>query len=254
MKRLLAVPPLLRPLAAVVMTFVAASAELEAQSIMRLTDKYITAIPASGNPPLASYKMAFGTFAPGFVPTVANFSQWDENFRGVYGAHTPGTTSNLDIVAEDNSVHAVGDTLHMLVFDIAPEADVSTATSAILLTRVDWVVDELGPRPVMVRGRLRYLSTNYQHGYYNRLTTTGGFPNYDEDNFLPLADPGVFTSSISQVSMTPTGQIQVASTLAQFSATTPIPEASTLGLGALALAAVSAGRFARRGKTRGREA
>jgi hypothetical protein len=251
MKRVLAESRALRRLSAVVMMFIGASAELEAQSIIRLTDKYITAIPASGNPPLASHKMAFGTFAPGFAPTVANFSQWDENFRGVYGAHTPGTTTNLDIVAEDNSVHAVGDTLHMLVFDIAPEADVSTATSAILLTRVDWVVDELGPRAVMVRGRLRYLSTNYQHGYYDTLTTTGGFPNYDEDNFLPLADPEVFTSSISQVSMTPTGQIEVASTLAQFSATTPIPEASTLGLGALALAAASARRLGRRARTKG---
>ncbi len=222
---------------------VAASAQ--AQSLVRFSDRNITVIPGD-NPGLPSYKMRFGTFAAGFTPTLANFSQWDANFNGSTGAHTPGVTTNIDFTANDNSVHAVGSTMYMLVYNIAPNAPTSTATSAALLTRVNWLTPTYGffeiwgldrfENPVLVE-----VEYNYQFGFGGWEYSEGGLRNWDEDNYLPLTDLSPYSSLVNDLVLV-NGGLGVTSS---FSA---VPEASSFGWVGLALAAAAVARRRRAAK------
>ena len=222
-----------------------AAASAQAQSLVRFYDRNITVVPGD-NPGLPSYKMRFGTFAAGFTPTLANFSQWDANFNGSTGAHTPGVRTTIDFTANDNSVHAVGSTMYMLVYNIAPTAATSTATSAALLTRVDWLTPTYGwfdtqgfdrrGRPITVE--VKY---NYQFGFGGWEYSAGGLRNWDEDNYLPLTDLSPYSSPINDLVLV-NGGLGVTSS---FSA---VPEASSLGWVGLALAAAAAARRRRAAK------
>lgn len=221
------------------------AAGAQAQSLVRFYDRNITVVPGD-NPGLPSYKMRFGTFAAGFTPTLANFSQWDANFNGSTGAHTPGVTTTIDFTANNNSVHAVGSTMYMLVYNIAPTAATSTATSAALLTRVDWLTPTYGwfdtqgfdrrGRPITIE-----VQYNYQFGFGGWEYSEGGLRNWDEDNYLPLTDLGPYSSPVNDLVLV-NGGVGVTSS---FSA---VPEASSLGWVGLALAAAAAARRRRAAK------
>lgn len=211
-------------------------------SIIRFNDRNITVVPGD-NPGLPSYKMRFGTFAAGFTPTLANFSQWDANFNGSTGSHTPGVTTTIDFTASDNSVHAVGSMMYMLVYNIAPNAPTSTATSAALLTRVDWLTQTYGwhdtqgfdERGRPITGEVLY---NYQFGFGGWEI---GLRNWDEDNYLPLTDLSPYSSLVNDLVLV-NGGIGVTSS---FSA---VPESSSLGWVGLALAAAAVARRRRAAK------
>ena len=212
-------------------------------STIRFTDRNITVTPGDG-PALSSYKMRFGSFAVGFTPTAANFSQWNANFNGSTGAHTPGLSTSTDFTAADNSVHTLGSAMYMMVFNISPSASIETATSAALLTRQDWVVNAFGlieewgedrrGNPVLLE-----VEYNYQYGFIGVDVSNGGegrtnsFRNFDEDNYLPLTDTSSFSSPVNDI-IVYNGGLGVSSS---FSA---VPEPSALsllavGLGGLAL-------------------
>lgn len=208
-------------------------------STIRFTDRNITVTPGNG-PALSSYKMRFGSFAAGFTPTAANFSQWNANFNGSTGAHTPGLSTSIDFTAADNSVHTLGSTMYMMVFNISPSASIETATSAALLTRQDWVVNAFGLFEDWVEdfdGELALLEVeyNYQYGFKGVDVTNGyrkpnAFRNFDEDNYLPLTDTSSFSSPVNDIIIY-NGGLGVSSS---FSA---VPEPSTLAYSGLALLA-----------------
>lgn len=206
-------------------------------STIRFTDRNITVTPGDG-PVLSSYKMRFGSFAAGFTPTAANFSQWNANFNGSTGAHTPGLSTSTDFTAADNSVHTLGSTMFMMVFNISPSASIETATSAALLTRQDWVANGFGLLEEWVEGRrgpvLLEVEYNYQYGFKGVDVTDGSnsnsFRNFDEDNYLPLTDTSSFSSPVNDIIIY-NGGLGVSSS---FSA---VPEPSTLAYSGLALLA-----------------
>jgi hypothetical protein len=205
-------------------------------STIRFTDRNITVTPGGG-PVLSSYKMRFGSFAAGFMPTAANFSQWNANFNGSTGVHTPGLSTSTDFTAADNSVHTLQSTMFMMVFNISPSASIETATSAALLTRQDWVANVFGlfeQWGVDRRGNdvLREVEYNYQYGFIGVDVTDGSnsnsFRNFDEDNYLPLTDTSSFSSPANDIIIY-NGGLGVSSS---FSA---VPEPSALSLLAIGL-------------------
>jgi len=201
------------------------------QSLVRFSDRNITVVPGD-NASLPSYKMRFGSYTAGFTPTAANFSQWDAHFNGSTGAHTPGNITKIDFTANDNSVHALGSTVYMLVFNIAPNAATSTATSAALLTRAGWVTPNYGlfetwglnrfEEPVLIE-----VEYDYQFGFAGM---ENSLRNFDEDNYLPMTDTAPFSSPFNDLVIV-NGGIGVTSS---FSA---VPEPSTWAWGGLAMAA-----------------
>ena len=202
-------------------------------STIRFTDRNITVTPGGG-PVLSSYKMRFGSFAAGFMPTAANFSQWNANFNGSTGVHTPGLSTSINFTAADNSVHTPGSTMFMMVFNISPSASIETATSAALLTRQDWVVNAFGLFEDWVEDfdeelALLEVEYNYQYGFFGVNVTNGGvgrtnsFRNFDEDNYLPLTDTSSFSSPVNDITIY-NGGLGVSSS---FSA---VPEPSALSL------------------------
>lgn len=221
------------------LAFLVLAAGAHGQSLVRFSDRNISVVPGD-NPSLPSYKMRFGSFTAGFTPTLANFAQWDAHFNGSTGAHTPGVTTTIDFTANDNAVHALGSTMYMLVYNIAPDAATSTATSAALLTRSGWVTPNYGlfetwglnrfEEPVLVE-----VEYNYQFGFVGMEFSEGGLRNFDEDNYPPMADTAPFSSPLNDLVIV-NGGIGVTSS---FSA---VPEPSTLGWGGLALAAAALAR------------
>jgi hypothetical protein len=230
---------------AVAYLIVATSAQAD-QSIIRFTDRNITVVPGD-NPGLPSYKMRFGSFAAGFTPTLANFSQWDANFNGSTGAHTPGVITTIDFTASDNSVHTLYSQMYMLVYNIAPNEATSTATSAALLTRINWINFEYGWFEIPGEDRrgnpiMREVVYNYQFGFGGWEYSEGSLRNWDEDNYLPMTSLGdAFSSPINDLVLV-NGGLGVTSS---FSA---VPEPSSLGWVGLALAAAAMARRRRAAK------
>lgn len=236
---------ILRRLLVTVLAFLSLTDTAIAQSTIRLTDKWIDASQPSGWPTLPAYRRQFGIFTPGFTPTAANFSQWNANFIGASGAHIPGAITTLDIVNASNTVYPVGSVLYMLVYNIAPDAAVETATSATLITRQGWTVGNLGPFETLVENRrgqmvLTEVEYNYQYSYTGVDTTnSGSFRNYDEDNLMPGGDPSVFQSPVNSLALAPNGLLYVTTAFQPLALAAPaVPEPSTYGilLGGLALA------------------
>jgi hypothetical protein len=174
-------------------------ARVEAQSLYRLWDDSIMIAPASGQTALPSYLLRFGIFINNFTPTVANFSEWDANFRGGTGAidGLKGGPINgvyaAQFSAANNSLYPAGSQLYLVAYNVAPDASVSTATHGVILTRTGWTFD--GPTST-TRGRV---VTWWNHYYEVGGTRTGG--NLDEDNVGYITSVSAFSSPVNTFSL-----------------------------------------------------
>ena len=174
-------------------------ARVEAQSLYRLWDDSIMIAPASGQTALPSYLLRFGIFINNFTPTLANFSQWDANFRGGTGAidGLKGGPINgvyaAQFSAANNSLYPAGSQLYLVAYNVAPDASVSTATHGVILTRTGWTFN--GPTST-TRGRV---VTWWNHYYEVGGTRTGG--NLDEDNVGYITSVSAFSSPINTFSL-----------------------------------------------------
>ena len=172
---------------------------VQAQSLYRIWDDSIMIAPASGQTALPSYLLRFGIFINNFTPTVANFSEWDANFRGGTGA-IDGLKGGpvlgvyaAEFSASNNSLYPAGSQLYLVAYNVAPDASVSTATQGVILTRSDWTFN--GPTST-TRGRV---VTWWNHYYEAGGTRVGG--DLSEDNVGYITSVSAFSSPVNTFSL-----------------------------------------------------
>ena len=213
-------------------------ARVEAQSLYRLWDDSIRIAPASGQTALPSYLLRFGIFINNFTPTVANFSEWDANFRGGTGAIDGlqgGPVLNVyaaEFSASNNSLYPAGSQLYLVAYNVAPNASVSTATKGVILTRGDWILN--GPSSTTSGRKITWLWYYYD---VSRAWTGAEGADYSEDNIPGITSTSAFTSPFNTLSLGPSapGGGQVLQTSFDM---VPEPSAVSLlavGLGGLAM-------------------
>jgi hypothetical protein len=177
-------------------------ARVEAQSLYRLWDDSIRIAPASGQTALPSYLLRFGIFINNFTPTVANFSEWDANFRGGTGAidGLQGGPINgvyaAQFSASNNSLYPAGSQLYLVAYNVAPDASVSTATHGVILTRSDWILS--GPTP---RTSSRGSIIGWWLYYYEAGGTRTALGDLSEDNVGYITSVSAFSSPINTFSL-----------------------------------------------------
>lgn len=175
-------------------------ARVEAQSLYRVWDDSIRIAPVSGQTALSSYLLRFGIFINNFTPTVANFSQWDANFRGGTGAIDGlqgGPINNVyaaEFSASNNSLYPAGSQLYLVAYNVAPNASVSTATHGVILTRNNWILS--GPSSTTSGRRVTW--TNYYYEAGGTRTSTG---DLSEDNVGYITSVSAFSSPINTFSL-----------------------------------------------------
>ncbi len=176
-------------------------ARVEAQSLYRLWDDSIRIAPASGQTALPSYLLRFGIFINNFTPTVANFSEWDANFRGGTGAIDGlqgGPVLNVyaaEFSASNNSLYPAGSQLYLVAYNVAPNASVSTATHGVILTRSDWILS--GPSTNIRNGRV----IGWFNYYYEAGGTRISAGDLSEDNPGYITSVSAFSSPINTFSL-----------------------------------------------------
>ena len=177
-------------------------ARVEAQSLYRVWDDSIRIAPVSGQTALSSYLLRFGIFINNFTPTVANFSQWDANFRGGTGAIDGlqgGPINNVyaaEFSASNNSLYPAGSQLYLVAYNVAPNASVSTATHGVILTRSDWILS--GPT---ARRNSRGSIIGWWHYYYEAGGTRTSTGDLSEDNVGYITSVSAFSSPINTFSL-----------------------------------------------------
>jgi hypothetical protein len=175
-------------------------ARVEAQSLYRLWDDSIMIAPASGQTALPSYLLRFGIFINNFTPTVANFSEWDANFRGGTGAidGLKGGPINgvyaAQFSAANNSLYPAGSQLYLVAYNVAPDAPVSTATHGVILTRSDWILS--GPSSTTSGRRVTWMNYYYEAG--GTRTSPG---DLSEDNVGFITSVSAFSSPVNTFSL-----------------------------------------------------
>ena len=176
-------------------------ARVEAQSLYRLWDDSIRIAPASGQTALPSYLLRFGIFINNFTPTVANFSEWDANFRGGTGAIDGlqgGPVLNVyaaEFSASNNSLYPAGSQLYLVAYNVAPNASVSTATHGVILTRSDWILS--GPSTNIRNGRV----IGWFNYYYEAGGTRISAGDLSEDNPGYITSVSAFSSPVNTFSL-----------------------------------------------------
>jgi len=176
-------------------------ARVEAQSLYRLWDDSIRIAPASGQTALPSYLLRFGIFINNFTPTVANFSEWDANFRGGTGAIDGlqgGPVLNVyaaEFSASNNSLYPAGSQLYLVAYNVAPNASVSTATHGVILTRSDWILS--GPSTNIRNGRV----IGWFNYYYEAGGTRISAGDLSEDNPGYITCVSAFSSPVNTFSL-----------------------------------------------------
>ena len=176
-------------------------ARVEAQSLYRLWDDSIRIAPASGQTALPSYLLRFGIFINNFTPTVANFSEWDANFRGGTGAIDGlqgGPVLNVyaaEFSASNNSLYPAGSQLYLVAYNVAPNASVSTATHGVILTRSDWILS--GPSTNIRNGRV----IGWFNYYYEAGGTRISAGDLSEDNVGYITSVSAFSSPVNTFSL-----------------------------------------------------
>ena len=189
---------------------VAFSSPAHAQSLYRLFDDRIIISPASGQAGLASYLLRFGIFINNFTPTVANFAQWDANFRGSTGAidgamggpfgASPGSYA-AEFSASNNLLYPEGSQLYLVAYNVAPNAAVATATQGVILTRNDWILS--GPSTVTSGRRTTWVQYYYEVG--GAWTALGDMA---ETNVAPITSTSAFSSPVNPFSLGSDGSLQ----------------------------------------------
>ena len=176
-------------------------ARVEAQSLYRLWDDSIRIAPASGQTALPSYLLRFGIFINNFTPTVANFSEWDANFRGGTGeidGLQGGPVLNVyaaEFSASNNSLYPAGSQLYLVAYNVAPNASVSTATHGVILTRSDWILS--GPSTNIRNGRV----IGWFNYYYEAGGTRISAGDLSEDNPGYITSVSAFSSPVNTFSL-----------------------------------------------------
>jgi len=182
-------------------------ARVEAQSLYRLMDNNIMISPAFGQTALPSYLLRFGIFINNFTPTLANFSQWDANFRGSTGAIDGlgggpyagwGGGFAAEVSASNNSLYPAGSQLYLVAYNVAPNASVSTATKGVILTRGDWILN--GPSSTTSGRKITWLWYYYD---VSRAWTGAEGADYSEDNIPGITSTSAFTSPFNTLSLGP---------------------------------------------------
>lgn len=207
----------------------------QAQSLYRLYDMRMAISPAVNQVALPSYLLRFGIFTNNFSPTAANFSQWNANFVGSMGAFdgqiggpfgaSPGAYA-AEFSASDNSVYPQGAQLYMVVYNVAPNASVASATRGVVLTHSGWTVE--GPASTTGRPTRPYI---YYYDVQGRFRSTGDFP---EHNAIPLSEVSLFSSAVNNFSLGSGGVLQTSFDM--------VPEPSSASLVLVGLAGVWAAR------------
>jgi len=157
--------------------------------------------PASGQTALSSYLLRFGIFINNFTPTVANFSEWDANFRGGTGA-IDGLKGGpvlgvygAEFSASNNSLYPAGSQLYLVAYNVAPDASVSTATQGVILTRSDWILS--GPSTFLRNGRV----AGWLKYYYEVGGTRTSAGDLSEDNIGFVTSVSAFSSPVNTFSL-----------------------------------------------------
>lgn len=86
-------------------------------------------------------ELQFGFFATGFTPTLSNFNQWQANFTGVsgyYDGSTPQWSAGINIGS--NALYPINTQLVAIVYDLADNSSLLSATEAAILTNSAWVI------------------------------------------------------------------------------------------------------------------
>lgn len=202
----------------------------QAQSLYRLTASGISISAALGETVLPNYLLRFGIFQNNFVPTPANIALWNSNFIGASGTYqdippSAGVSAFAEFSASDNSLYPIESQLYLIVYNIAPNASISTATKGVILTRSGWTVQEAFD-----------ISGNRTRNYWYESGGSFGFiGNFDEHNTLPASDPQNFSSPINEISSTPlSGSFNGYYTITTSFNMVPEPSSASLGLAGLA--------------------
>ena len=86
-------------------------------------------------------EIQFGYFASGFTPTLANFNQWQTNFTGMSGYYdgtSPEWSAGINIGT--NAQYPINTQLVAIVYDLADDGNLLSATQAAVVTNTAWVV------------------------------------------------------------------------------------------------------------------
>ena len=153
--------------------------------------------PANGQTALSSYLLRFGIFINNFTPTLANFSQWDANFRGSTGALGERVSRyGGQFSASNNSLYPAGSQLYMVAYNVAPDASVSTATHGVLLTHSNWILS--GPSSTTSGRR-----TTWTWYYYDVNGVWTAYGDMSESNIAGITSTSAFSSPFNTLSLGP---------------------------------------------------
>jgi hypothetical protein len=172
-------------------------------------------------------------FTNGFAPTLQNLGSWDSNFVGGTGTYNSGTNSPyITFDNTNNTTIPVGETLWLVVYNVAPSASSSTATVGVVVSWENiWKAGDA--RELGTNRRGQTVTVDYDFVYWaggSSRWLTGA--NFDEDNYLGP------TSAVGVVSHTHTfsynGDLVIGAAIT--AAAVPEPTSALIGtLGAIIL-------------------
>jgi len=185
------------------------------------------------------YLAKFGMFTNGFVPTLQNIGSWDSNFVGGTGTYNSGTNSPyVTFDNTDNTTIPIGETLWLVVYNVAPSAQSSTATVGVVITWENiWKAGDA--RELGTNRRGQTVNVDYDFAYWaggSARFLTGA--NYDEDNYVgPSSADGVVSTTHT---FSYNGDLVIGAAIAEPSSAPPggqaIPEPTSALLSALGAA------------------
>ena len=131
------------------------------------------------------YLAKFGMFTNGFVPNMQNLGSWDSNFVGGTGTYDSGTNSPYVTFDNTNNINIpIGETLWLVVYNVAPSAQLSTATAGVVVTWDNlWVAGDAEDFGVNRRGQTVLIEYDFAYWAGGSGRWASGI-NYDEDNRL----------------------------------------------------------------------
>ena len=205
-------------------------------STVTLFQQWVDVSNAPGFSVSGQYLAKFGTFTNNFQPTLANIASWSANFSGGTGTYNIATKSPyVQFSNTNNSLVTVGQPLWLVIYNVAPTAQDSTATTGVILRMDTWTAGSAIVQEVDRRGRTTNVTYNYDY-WAGGTRSIGAGRNYDEDNFIGPQDIQDFISPTHTLALGSGSfigyDIVITSAITE-AATEPIPEPTSLLLGGI---------------------
>lgn len=205
-------------------------------STVTLFQQWVDVSNAPGFSVSGQYLAKFGTFTNNFQPTLANIASWSANFSGGTGTYDIATKSPyVQFNNANNSLVTVGQPLWLVIYNVAPTAQDSTATTGVIISMDSWFAGAATVEEEDRRGRTTNVTYNYDYWAGGSRSVAEG-RNYDEDNFIGPQDIQNFispTHTLALGSGSLIGYDIVITSAITEAATEPIPEPTSLLLGGI---------------------